>query len=210
MIAVEARGVPEVANRLRRAGRELTAARDRELAAAGALLRRKLGGRMSDPGSTHPFWGRGGGVGDALAARSGGSRARITPGTQVYRSGDTAWTVVGSPDPHIAFLEEGGTIQGNPFLRIPTGAAKTAQGVDRWAGRSIRDIPGAFLQRTRRGALWAMQAFARRVTFLYLLVRSVRVRGRHVFARARADAEPEIARRFKGAVETVVRRANGG
>jgi len=211
VIGVAARGADRVARVLRTAGQDLRTTQETIVRVAGAIVHRKVVERMSDPGTSHPFWGRGGGIGDRLAARSGGSRARITPGTQVYRVGDTVSTVVGSPDQHIGFLEEGGTVYGRPYLRVPTAAAKTAQGVDRFAGRSIREIAGAFLQRSRRGILWAMRAVGgRAVELLYMLVRSVRIRGRHVFARARADAEPEIARVSNGAVAAVVRKANRG
>lgn len=214
MIGVQVVGLDQAIGRIRRFGSEIDKA-EREQARRGSIqARRLLVARMSRPAPVHPFWGKGSPAGNYLGARTGQSRQRISPGGIVVRTAGGYQAAVGSPDRHIAFAEEGGTISGGKLKRIPTAAAQTPGGADRFAGRSIRDIPGAFLIRSQAGKLWAVQpqggAKSGRLTFLYLLVPSVKQRGRHLFREtardlnhaAVASAQPEVAR--------VVRRANGG
>lgn len=204
MIAIEVRGVERLEGSLARLEVELDRAQERAVAAGSVIVREKLVERMSDPGGSHPFFGRTGGAGDTLAARSGQSRARLTPAGQTVRAGDSVFATVGSPDPHVAFLEEGGTINGRPYLSVPLAANQTAQGVDR--GR----LPGGFIIRSKAGNLFVARRKGRNgLELLRMLLRQVTIRGRHVFARARAEAEPEIARRAEAEVNLAVRRANG-
>lgn len=203
---------PTIAN-LQGLERDLPRVQQEIVRDASLLTHRRVVERMSDRGGSDPFLGRTGGVGNTLAVRSGQSRARITPGGRVLQAGDVAFAVVGSPDPHVAFLEEGGTIYGRQYLRIPLASAQTAQGVDRNAGRSLRDIPGLVFVRSHRGKLFAGiekgGPRSRRFTFLYLLVPSVTLRGRHIFGDTQREVEPEIGRITEGRIRALVARANG-
>lgn len=220
MIGIQVTGATETAQRLARGAAEGVRGIERELNAAAVLLHAAVRKRMSDGGGRHPFFGRTGGRGDTLSARSGGSRRRILLGRARNIAG-TMTASVGSPDRHIRFLEQGGPVIGKPYLRIPLAAAQTPQGVDRWAGTSIRQIPGAFLLRTLGGKLFAVRQSSSRgadgavtgrnrgLEFLYYLVRNIHVRGRHVFEASRREVEPQVAALYRGLVSRVVRTANG-
>lgn len=220
MIGVEIRGAEDVARRLTRGAQELDRGRERELNSAAVLLQKRIRERMSDGGGRHPFFGRTGGRGDTLAARSGSSRRRIILGRARTIAGVTVASV-GSPDRHMRFLEEGGAVIGKPYLRIPLAAAQTPQGVDRFKGTSIRQIPGAFLLRTLGGRLFAVRSLSRRgaggqatgrsrgLEWLYYLVRNVKVRGRHIFEASRRDVEPQVAALYRNLITRTVRTANG-
>ncbi len=214
MIAIEIRGVEELERGLATFERQLGEAQERAVRDGSLLANRRLKMRMSDAGGSHPFFGRTGGAGDTLAARSGQSRARITPGGQVVRLGEHYVASVGSPDPHIAFLEEGGTISGSPYLSLPLASSQTAQGVDQLRGRSLRDVPGVFFVRTMGGKLLAAVKSggprSAAVTFLRLLVRQVNIRGRHIFLRTREEIEPQIAAIAEREVQVAVRSSFGG
>jgi len=196
MIAIELRGVAELERKLGELERALPGIQERAVREASLLVHRRLKERMSASSGFHPFWGREGAAGEALAVRSGQSRARLTPGGQVLRSGDRVFASVGSPDRHVAFLEAGGTISGRPYLSLPLASSQTAQGVDRLRGKSLRDVPGVFFIRSLAGRLFAAREVgrgrSRRVEFLRLLVRSVTLRGRHLFASTRRQVEPEV------------------
>jgi hypothetical protein len=128
----------------------------------------------------------------------------------VIKTGRGYQAAVGSPDAHVKHLNEGGTVLGKQYLRIPTAAAQLGSGQDRNAGRSIRDIPGAFLQRTRTGKLWAMAPGpGGSVTFLYLLVRQVHHRPRHFLEATAKEMEPEMVSMGLEGVSALVRKANG-
>lgn len=181
---------------------------------ASFLVRSKLLRELNDPPRRDPFWGVMGGR-TGLSVRTGHTRQRISPGGQIYRRGNTITTAVGSPDQHVLDLEEGGTFSaGGGFFRIPTAAAQTAEGADRWAGQSIRNIPGAHLYRNPISRkLWAYQVppgglGGAKHVLLYLLVRSVHRRGRHIFARVTAEATPEVERDLGGTVSMQVTKAN--
>lgn len=170
------------------------------------LISRRLKERMSDPGSSDPFWGRIGGAGNTLTARSGQSRARISPGGRVITVGDVAFAEVGSPDVHVAAHEEGFHQE---RARIPTAAAQTAQGVDRNKGVKLKSIPGAFYLRSRAGNLWGAIRRGRELVLLYLY-KAVDHRGRHVFSDTRDQTAPEIERMAENRVRALVEgRGNG-
>jgi len=176
------------------------------------FMRSKLVKRMSVPTVSHPFWGRVSPPGNVLGARSGMTRARLSPGGIVTRLANEWRTVVGSPDAHVAFLEEGGTKFGTSpkgFLRIPTRAMQTAAGVDRLTGASARTLPGAFFLRSKAGNLWiAIRDRGQRPTLLYLLKKSVRQRGRHIFRLVTAEVNAEAPRIANLQVAAFARRVN--
>jgi len=62
-----------------------------------------------------------------LGVRTGSTRARLSPGGVVVRSGSTLSSAVGSPDRHVAFHERGGVIRGRPWLYIPMTSFKTGK-----------------------------------------------------------------------------------
>jgi hypothetical protein len=218
LIGLTVTGAAEAATRMTRAAQGAKATQERGLNAAAARVLAALKHRMSDAGGHNPFFGRTGGRGDTLAARSGGSRARLVL-TRAHQAGGVMTAGAGSPDKHVRFLENGGTITGGKLLRIPLAAAQTPQGVDRWAGQSARSIPGAFLIRSHGGRLFIVREQGgkaggggrSRMEFLYQLVKQVRVRGRHVFAGAEHDADAEVrALAGQQVVTQIVRVANGG
>lgn len=222
MIGLSVTGAVEAANRMTRAAQGAKGAQERGLNAAAARLLAALKHRMSDAGGKHPFFGRTGGRGDTLAARSGGSRARLVL-IRAHQIGGAMTAGAGSPDKHVRFLENGGTISGGKLKRIPLANAQTPQGVDRWAGQSARSIPGAFLLRSHGGKLFIVRQLSKRdksgtvtgpnrgLEFLYMLVNKLRVRGRHVFAGAQHDADSEMrAVAGQQVVTQIVRTANGG
>lgn len=212
MIGITITGGDELAKRLALAAARAPGIEERKLNAAAITVQGEVRKRMSDAGGRHPFFGRTGGRGFTLAARSGGSRRRVVA-SKARRIGRDLIVLVGTTDKHIAFMEDGGTIHGNQYLRIPLAAAQTAQGVDRWAGMSIRDIPGAFLVRTLRGRLFAAREAggtrSRRIELLYMLKRSVTHRGRKVFETSRRDAEPRVVKIMGDAALEIVKVANG-
>lgn len=223
MISLQVTGATAASARLARGAREFPSLGERVVRRISLLMRKKLVDRMSARGSQHPFWGRLAPWGIAyLGARSGQSRARLSPGGLVLRSGRGEYrSVVGSPDRHVAFLEKGGVVMGRQFLRIPTRAAQTPGGSDRNAGRSIRNIPGAFLLRLRTGSLWAVRVVrgkgparegprrGSQLEFLYLLKRSVRLRGRGIFGLTTREVNAEAPALARVEVAPFVRQVNG-
>lgn len=210
MIGVAVAGADAVARRLREAESNLGRATERFVRSASLLARRKLVERMSWPGSRHPFWGKVASPLPYLTARSGQTRARLSPGGLLFRSGDRVSSAVGSPDPHVALAERGGTIQGKRYLRIPTAAMQTAAGVDRLSGTSARTLASAFIFRSKAGNLWiAARDRAKRLSLLYLLVESVRIRRRPIFALVTDEVNAATAADARAQVAAVVAKANG-
>ena len=211
MIGLEVRGVSETQRRLSQVPADLDDAERQTVQQGSIIARRKLVERMSRSGGSDPFWGRRSPEGAYLGSRSGKSRQRLSPGGLAFKVGGRWQSMVGSPDRHIEFLEEGGTISGKQYLRIPTAAAQTAGGSDRNRGRSLRDVPGLFLLRSKRGKLWAAMSThrGRAITLLYLLVRSVTMRPRGLFAAVAREMEPVLRALGGERVASVVRKANG-
>lgn len=177
-------------------------------------VRKSVREKMSLPGTRHPFWGRIGSA-EGLMVRTGKTRASITPAFRPLRIGNRVTAVVGSPDQHVLDLEEGGTVSaGAGWFRIPTRDAQTAAGVDRWAGMSIRNIPGAHLYRNPiTHKLWAYQAEpgalgTGRHRLLYLLTKTVTRKGRHIFARAAVDSQPDVVAAMGREITLAVQKAN--
>lgn len=212
MIGLHVRGADEAARRISAVPRDLDEEQRRSVVQASIVMRRKIVERLTGKSTTHPFWGKQSPSGAYLGSRGGGTRARISPGGQAFKVGNRWIAAVGSPDAHVKLHEEGGTVQGNQYLRIPTAAAQKPSGEDRWAGLSAVHIPGSFIQRLRKGSLWIMQASARksgRVTFLYLLVRRVVHRGRGMLAAVAGEMPPVLQALGLQGVGVVVRKANG-
>lgn len=222
MISVTIKGIEEAEERLKRAGADADRATRAAVFDASLDASRRLKARFLPRAGYHQLWGPVSPSGSFLGVRSGQSRQRITPGGDVIerRVGDAVEyrAEVGSPDRHVAFHEEGGTIHGNPFLRIPTVHAQTPTGQDRFTGQSIRDIPGTFLARSKTGKLWAMQrgnqarsgrARGTDAVPLFLLVRSVTHRPRGTFAAVAREMEPSLQKGLEAQVSRVTGAANG-
>lgn len=211
MIGARVIGIEGVQRRLAALGKNLDQAEKHMVQQGSILLRRALVRRMTGRSGRDAFWGKTSPSGAYLGARTGQSRARLSPGGLAVKHGPRWQAAVGSPDSHVAFHEKGGTVHGRQFMRIPTRNAQTAGGQDRNVGRSIRDIPDAYLFRSRTGKLWAAiwPEGADRPTLLYLLVRSITYRGRGMFGATRKEIEPQIATLGRIEVSQVVRVANG-
>lgn len=236
MIGVTVTGVDKVTKNLRGARAGTGPATARGVRLGVAIVNRAWKLELSRKGEVDAFWGKGGATDDGLAVRTGRTRASIT-GEQ-FRSGDTYVGVVGSKEKHLKDHEDGATLAGTSpggFHRIPTAAAKTAAGVDRNAGRSIRDILNAFIFRSRKGSLWAaihttagqnpIRSLAARTAFrtaqraaigmvasgmtlLYLLVKSITLRPRKIAARVRREQEKPVVEALRSQVSIVVAQAN--
>lgn len=211
MIGLTVNGVEKAVANLAGARREMPDANARGVAKSTLLGKRELQKQMTGPKTHDPFWGVRSASKEHLAVRSGLTRASLNPGTRVYVLGSQATGVVGSSQQHLLRQEDGGTFAGTSpqgYNRIPTRAAQTAAGVDRWAGISIRDIPGAFLLTSKAGKLWAAVRTARGFDLLYLLVKSVTLPARRIFGRVTERIRLEVVKNSDGEVAAVVRRAN--
>jgi hypothetical protein len=215
MIGVEVRGLQQVLGRLERAQKNIDAGERRLVQQGSFQARRRLVGHLSArTAGSDPFWGpKSPAAGPWMRSRSGQTRARLSPGGVVLKTPVGYQAAVGSPDAHMALHETGGTIAGKQFLRIPTSAALTAGGVDRFRGMSARDIPDSFLVRTKAGKLWVVRETggknSRKLEFLYLLVRSVTLRPRGIFAAVAKEMDSWMSKEGRQLVTQVVRQANG-
>jgi len=210
VIGAQVFGADRVALRLQKLGVDLDRA-EKSIAVRGSLLARKhLVAHLSGKGGRDPFWGKTSPSGAFLGGRTGQTRQRLSPGGLAVKHGARWQAAVGSPDAHVAFHEKGGTIQGRQFLRIPTAAAQTGGGQDRNAGRSIRDIPGSYLFRSKAGKLWAaVNDASGEQSLLYLLVRSITYRGRGIFATVEREVQPLVRALGNAEVKIVTAAANG-
>lgn len=215
MIGLAVSGIEKVQGNLKRAAAEAKAATEAAMKRATIIVGRNLREELTAPESRDAFWGKVGARGLGLSRRSGKTAASITAGTRVYRVGESVVGVVGSAERHLKLHEDGGTVSGSSpkgYHRIPTAMAQTAAGVDRNAGRSIKGMPGVFLIRTSKGKLWAVRQAggkrSSRMEFLYLFVKSVKYKARHIFARMATKSQPEVSRVTKDQVAAVVRKAN--
>lgn len=212
MIGVTVKGAQAVAAKLKAAETELRAAQDRGVALASAQVERALKTELTGAERRDVFWGRLGAAGNQLGVRSGHTRQSITGGGKVYRVGHLVTAAVGSAEKHLKLHEDGGTVKGTSpkgFARIPTAAAQTGAGVDRWLGTSIRNIPGAFLVRTMAGRLWAaMRNGKGPVVLLYLLVRQTLHRPRKIFARTAEAQKPVVDKLIGAQIAVAVAKAN--
>jgi len=215
MIGVSVRGIETTQRNLARAGQELRGAQERGVSKASKLVSIELKQELTSPAASSPFWGRIGSTGSGLSVRSGLTRASITGGGRIFRSNDIVTSAVGSAQKHLKDHEDGGVFPGRSpkgFARVPTAAAQTAAGVDRYAGQSIRDIPGSFLLRSKTGRLWAARNAggrnSARVELLYLLVKSVRLKPKHIFGRVADRSRPKVVQLIGAEASLVVGRAN--
>lgn len=212
MIGLKITGIRETVQKFERLEQDLQALHLRAMKAATVRTRNALFSAMSGVVVSVPFWGAKSPEGHILAARSGHTRAALSPG-QVWQAGEHTFGVVGHSEPHVAALEVGATIRptSGQFLRIPTANVLTGAGVDRYTGMSIRQIPGARLIRTKTGRLWAIRPVGSgrtaRIEFLYLLVRSVKLPEKRIFATVTVRMNAELPATFQAEVMTATQRA---
>lgn len=164
--------------------------------------------------SNDPFWGVRGASGNALGVRSGHTRNSISGTVLVGMGGTHVQGIVGSPLKHVRLHEEGGTINGSPYLRIPTRVMQTPAGVDRLIGVSARSLPNTAVIRSKRN-LWIVETGTPRSKLasqvngfplmLYLLKRSITLRPRRMFRQSLARVKNEVAGMFTGRVALIVR-----
>lgn len=207
-LTISQNGLPRVISNFDRAAKAMRA--ETRAAVSRATIRveadlKSVG--LTGPHGSSPLFGVTGAAGDTLGVRSGATRRSVT--SRVFDTGATVTGVVGSSAPHIRIQEQGGTIHGAQYLRIPTVNAQTGAGVDRYAGMSIRGIPGSFLFRSAAGNLWAAVRDSGALKLLYLLKRSVTLRPRRMFAATLDRQRPAINAELRRAVTSVVARANG-
>jgi hypothetical protein len=211
MIGVSVKGAQKAVRNMAGAAKNVAVESRRAMVKSVALVRRLLTTELTAPESRDAFWGKVGAKGSGLSVRSGKTRASLSAGTRIYQNGATLIGVVGSAEKHLRLHEDGGTISGTSpkgYLRIPTAAAQTGAGVDRYAGRSIKDIAGAFLFKSKRGNLWAAIRRGKSLTLLYLLKKSAYMKPRRIFARTRDSSRPQVLELTRGAIRTVVQKAN--
>lgn len=120
-----------------------------------------------------------------LAVRSGALRRFALAQQIAVESDGLAWGLPAGQKQSIigAKLEAGGQItpKAGRFLRIPLPAALTTKGVDRNAGRSLREDKSYFVARSHAGnpIIFKKQEKNRPPVPWYLLKTSVNIRGRH-------------------------------
>lgn len=211
MIALSVVGADKVEANLATLVAELPTAIERGVARASVQVHAALKLQLSGTGTSDPFFGRRGAVSPLLGVRTGATRARLSPGGRVYRRGNDIFSAVGSPDAHVVAHDEGATITGNPYLRIPLAAAQTPAGQDRNVGHSVRGLPGLFVIKSRAGNLFLVRRVGKRgrLEFLYLLKRSVTLKPRHMFEVVAARMQPVVEASVGGQVSASVRRASG-
>ena len=145
------------------------------LAAAGIETGNQVKRLMNMPQRRDPFWGAmGTDAPFGLGKRTGLTADAVIATGRVYVYGSTMYTSVAHAAPHVAQLEDGGTVSGKFW--IPTAAAQTPAGADRWPGGGPA---GSFVWPTKK-----MVNFAHgRPKNIWLVIASPKT------ARARATAQ---------------------
>jgi hypothetical protein len=140
---------------------------------------RNLSGRYPGPNQEH-----------VVAVRSGTLRRFVAAQPITVESDGLSWGLPsGERETGIGkTLEEGGTLKPSKskYLRIPLafGGALTAQGVDRNAGRSLRDVPGFKVWKSKAGNLIIWNTTKKKPQPWYILKPSVTIRARYWFSDA--------------------------
>jgi hypothetical protein len=199
-VSISTKGLREYQERMKAMSGAIPAAALRTMSEAVKLAERDLReNAFTGRKGSHEFFGVTGAQAPTLGVRSGQTRRSLN--SEVVVSGNRAIGTVGTPLRHVAFLEEGGTIHGRPWLKIPLRAAQTAAGVDRG-----RRIANSFILRSRRGNLFVARRATRvRLDLFYLLKHSVHMEGRHMFRESARRIEPQVGRLFEVAIRTATR-----
>ena len=127
-------GTPDVLRRFGRVAALTDSAAVRTLAQAGIETGNQVKRLMNMPQRRDPFWGvMGTDSPVGLGRRTGLTGDAVIATGTVYVGGEGQfYTFVAHPSPHVAQLEDGGTVTGKFW--IPTAAAQTPAGADRWPG----------------------------------------------------------------------------
>lgn len=224
-MGVVVRGVREYKKNVSTFERDSQRSVERTLRRASLRTRSGLLRHMSQRRRYDNFLGVLGGTGDNLVRRSGASASRLSPGgiVTVARYGRTIITqsAVGSPDPHVRFLEEGGDKAPPQGNSIPLAQHQTFAGVDRFPFGS-RNIPGAFIYPTNRmlhpksGApkraypkdRYLVRPVSGKLLFLRLYKDKVHIRGRHLYRNAVIEGRKELPPEMQSSMRVLVREAN--
>jgi hypothetical protein len=205
VIAVSQNGLDKVAANLARGRNSVRQETRSAMERVVRTIEADLKGRgLSGAKGFRPLFGVTGAQGDSLGVRSGRTRRSIV--ARVLDVGPTVIGLVGSPEKYMRAHEEGATIHGG---RIPTVNAQTAAGVDRYAGRSIRSIAGAFLFRSRAGNLWGAIRQGGRLVLLFLYPKVIRLRARRVFGKTLERNRGTIRAELTKGAARIVAHANG-
>jgi len=224
-VGVVVHGVREYKKNVSTFERESQRTIERTLRRASLRTRSGILRHMSQRRRWDAFLGALPGAGDNLIRRSGASASRLSPGglVTVARVGRDIITqsAVGSPDPHIKFLEEGGDKAPPQGNSIPLAQHQTFAGVDRFPFGS-RNIPGAFIYPTERmlhpksGSpkrpypkdKYLVRAVSGKLLFLRLFKDKIHVRGRHLYRNAVIEGRKELPPEMKSSMRVLVREAN--
>lgn len=142
----------------------------------------------------------------ALAVRTGHLRRSIQGSSAVDSNGMSVRLRAGGGTGAVKYAriqELGGTVRPKKgrYLRIPLKAAKTAAGVDRYAGPLRQALPGLFVLRAKSGKLFLVQPKGkgkrRKLVYLYLLVERS-VIGPHPYLRPSIDEAAQVLRAALG------------
>jgi len=134
--------------------------------------------------------------GQPIKVRSGHTRASIRTELRPAR----LEAVVGSPVRHIGVLEDGATIKPvtKKVLTIPLPAARTKAGKSRGGARQVgARYEASFWKKSKRGNLILFGKQGRRLTPLFLGIKRVVIKGRHVFGQEAARAGATLVRNIE-------------
>lgn len=210
MIGIAVTGGAEVVKRLEKAGQDLVDMMREDMERATKLIESDLREKsLTGPKRIDPFWGVMGAEGEALAVRSGATRASIV--SRTFRQGSTIVGVVGSPARHLKVLEEGGVVSATgKMLAIPTANAQTPGGsVKDEFRRDLRTVPGLFVIRSKTGRPWLARREGGETELLFLLKDSVTLKAHHAFRASARRMTPRVEALLGSGIGVVVRKANG-
>ena len=224
MIGVRVEGATQTAARIAWLAPALQSAMLDGLREVGRRTHNRMKQQLTAAKVRDPFWGVRGGAASTLVARSGALRRSLTPGTNVFRLGESFAVVVGSPLPYAKLHEEGGTI--GPAL-IPTAAAQT-QGGDTRFPLGPRQVPGGFVWPTAKmlagGKMKRVPKYkwiattaagpwsrgrgrgASDLVLMYMLKESVKIRARKPFGTVADELRGQIGEIMAGKVSVTVER----
>lgn len=214
-ISVRGRGLDRIERRMRALPGAIQRERRRTMEVAVRLVEAdlKTNALRGEKGSD-PFWGVTGASGNSVGVRSGSLIRSIR--ARVYAAMGALVGTVGSPLPYAKLHEEGGTVQGKPWLLIPTALLQRAgSGTSVLAGRSARTLPNTTVIRSKTGNLWIAEVGTARSRLasellghpilLALLRHSVKHRARRPFWATLQRTLPRVRWLFAGVARASVR-----
>lgn len=214
-VSITATNLPQIVARIGQVPIKVKTQASLALSKAGVDGGNILRGLLRQSQSRDPFWGVTGTKAPVgLGVRTGNTFKQVIATGRVYNDmAGGIWTFIAHPGQHIKQLEDGGVVKGNPWLKIPTRAAQTPSGADRWPSGKA---PNSFIWPTKKMVNfkggrpkrpWIVTAAGGKLTLLYMLTTSVTLRPHHTFAtlnRAMGERMLELGR---GAMAAIVREA---